>query len=84
MGKYNSNLKTVNYGLDMLRYLGSKIWQLVPREIREITSRFIHPKDKKSGFLKIVPADSVSYLYLNWTLYVHKVEGVFFCVLIYI
>ena len=41
----------------MLRYLGSKIWQLVPREIREITSIFIHPKDKKSGFLKIVPAD---------------------------
>ena len=36
---YNSsNPKTVNYGLDTVRCLGPKIWQLVPREIREITS----------------------------------------------
>ena len=36
---YNSsNPETVNCGLDMLRRLGPKIWQLVPREIREITS----------------------------------------------
>ena len=34
----SSNPKTVNYGLDMVRCLGPKIWQLVPREIREITS----------------------------------------------
>ena len=36
---YNSsNPKTFNYVLDTLRCLGPKIWQLVPREIREITS----------------------------------------------
>ena len=36
---YNpSNPKTVNYGLETLRCLGPKLWQLVPRELREIQS----------------------------------------------
>ena len=36
---YNrSNPKTVNYGLETLRYLGPKIWKLVPLELREIQS----------------------------------------------
>ena len=32
------NPKTVNYGAETLRSLGPKVWQLVPRELREIKS----------------------------------------------
>ena len=73
---YNSSHpKTVNYRLDTLRCLGPKIWQLVPREIREITSLDLFIQKIK----KWIPQNSpcrLSYLYLNWALYVHKVEDV--------
>ena len=45
---YNrSNPKTVNYGLETLRYLGPRIWQLVPMELREIQSLNLFTKKIK-------------------------------------
>ena len=30
-------IKTISYGLESIRYLGPKIWKLVPDELKEIT-----------------------------------------------
>ena len=42
------NVKTVLYGIQTLPYLGPKIWNLVPFDIRDcVTEQMFHQKIKK-------------------------------------
>ena len=41
------NVKIVRYGLQTMSYIGSKIWDLVPKEIKQVTTlKNSRPKSK--------------------------------------
>ena len=47
--------KTVSYGLEYIRYLGSKIWKLVPDELKELKSLELFKQKVKSLKFKDCP-----------------------------
>ena len=53
------NIKTVRYGLQTISYMAPKIWDLVPKEMKQFTTLNEFRPKSKSGSWKTVPADSV-------------------------
>ena len=58
------NVKTVLYGTETLSYLGPKIWNLVPSDIRDCTTELIFAKRLKNGNQIDVHVGSAKYALL--------------------
>ena len=59
------NVKTVHYGTDSLSFVGPKIWELVPLEIKSSHSLEEFKKKINPGHQKIVHADSVKCIFIT-------------------
>ena len=83
------NPKTVNYGAETLRSLGPKVWQLVPRELREIKSLKSFTKRIKMckcfvsqlDFVRSPQRSNVSFH--NWTSYEALNDRIYLFVILY-
>ena len=58
-----SNVKSVFHGSKSISYLGPKIWDIVPLELKELTSLNAFKKGIKNVNQKIVLAGYVSNMY---------------------
>ena len=55
---YTPKIKSINYGQETIRYLGPKIWNMIPQSFREASSLSIFKNKIKSWiYLIIVRAD---------------------------
>ena len=59
--------KAVRYGTERLRFLGPKIWQIVPNEFKEVDNLCAFKIKKKIGF-QIVPVVCVNAILGKWAL----------------
>ena len=57
------NVKSVFHGSESITYLGPKIWDIVPLQLKELTSLNAFKKGIKNGNQKIVLAGYVSNTY---------------------
>ena len=56
------NPRSLKYGLDLIPYRASQLWQQVPIEIREAASAALFKNRMKTWKVKIVHVDLVKYL----------------------
>ena len=58
-------IKTVHYGLNSLAYLGSRIWELQPNNLKRLES----VEAFKTGYLKAAHTEFVNHICTKWALY---------------
>ena len=61
-------IKTVLYGEDSLRYFGSKIWELIPQEIKSVQNLATLKIRLENGFQINVPVDCAKLIFWGWVL----------------
>ena len=64
--KFNFKSRRINsarYNIDSLTYLGPKIWNIVPKDIKKSKSLSVSKLKLRSGFQEIVLVDFVGHLF---------------------
>ena len=64
--QFSTKAKTTSYGINSITYMGPKIWNLVPDEIKESKYLIIFKHKLRHGYLRNVHAPSVRYMYQIW------------------
>ena len=59
-------IKTVHYGLNSLAYLGPRIWELLPNNLKR--QKLLNLK-LKAGYLKTAHTEFVNHISTKWALY---------------
>ena len=59
-------VRTTSFGIESIAYLGNKLWQLLPLEIKQPNTLPIFKNELDAGEVVNATAGSARHIFLNW------------------